>query len=609
MPPMSFYNLAGAWFALIIPAIILMYLLKRRRQDRPVASILLWEQVLRDAAANVPWQRLRRNLLLFLQLLTAVALILAVMRPHFAGGSTGGSVFMLIDTSASMQATDVAPNRLAAAVAAARRIIGSLGPRDEVTLIELGQRPRVIVSGCRNRGQIDAALASLRAGSGSAALEPALDLATALAAGKRDVSLVIISDGGVVPPSAGYTVPYPIRFERIGGPAGNLAVEAVAARAIGGRLIGLARVRNHSPAEADYALELAVDGRPLDVRRGRLAAGQSRELLWELPADARVVSAQLLGSDALAVDDTAYAVVGERGPVNVLLTSPGNVFIAKALALTPGVSVTNLNPDAADLAPSGYDLYVYDGALPSSLPNAPLLVLNPPAGSFGAGGELTPGEFLPPRGGEPLLEFVSLADVAIAKTRALTVPAWGHAVLEAAATPLIYAGERNGQRVVVIGFDLHQSNLPLRPAFPILMQNIVGWLLPGREADVRALAPGEPLTLRPAPQVESVTVTTPSGASISVAPPDPPRPFTATDEPGLYVVRERVGGKESRSFFVVNPPPLESALAGADSLPVTVTTAATDGGLPTGRRELWPALAWLALLILAAEWWVYNRGL
>jgi len=605
---MNFYNLAGAWFAVIIPAIILMYLLKRRRQDRPVASILLWDQVLRDAAANVPWQRLRRNLLLFLQLLAAAALILAIMRPHLAGGATGGSVFMLIDTSASMQATDVAPNRLAAAVAAARRIIGGLGPRDEVTLIELGQRPRVIVSACRNRGQIDAALASLRAGSGSAALEPALDLATALAAGKRDASLVIISDGGVMPPEAGYTVPCPVRFERIGGPANNLAVEVVAARAIGGRLVGLARVRNHSPVEADYALELTVDGRPLDVRRGRLATGQSCELLWELPADARVLSARLQGSDALAIDDAGYAVVGERGPVNVLLASPGNVFIARALALTPGVNVTNLNPDAAGVAPSGYDLYVYDGALPSSLPNAPLLVLNPPAGSFGAGGELTPGEFLPPRDGESLLEFVSLADVAIAKARALTVPRWGHAVLEATATPLIYAGERNGQRVVVIGFDLHQSNLPLRPAFPILMQNIVGWLLPGRAAGARALAPGEPFVVRPAPQAESVTVTTPSGAGISVVPPYPPKPFTATDDPGLYVVRERIGGKESSSFFVVNPPPLESALAGADSLPVTATTAGDGDPLP-GQRELWSVLAWLALLILAAEWWVYNRGL
>lgn len=605
---MSFFNLSGAWFALIIPAIIVMYLLKRRRQDRPVASILLWEQVLRDAAANVPWQRLRRNLLLLLQLLAAATLVLAIMRPQLTGGASGGSVFMLIDASASMQATDVAPNRLAAAVAAARRIIDGLGPRDEVTLIELGQRPRVVVSSCRVRGQIDAALASLRAGSGSAALEPALELATALAAGKRDASIIIISDGGVVPPEAGYTVNCPVRFEKIGGPADNLAVEAVAARAIGGRLIGLARVRNHGRVEAAYALEIAVDGRPLDVRRGTLAAGQSCELTWELPAGASVLSARLQGSDALRSDDIAYAVVGEHRPVNVLLVSPGNLFVVKALALMPEVNVTNLDPGAADVAPPDYDLYVYDGALPAKLPNAPLLVLNPPVGGFGAGSDLAPGEFLPPRVGEPLLEFVSLADVAVARARALSVPSWARAVVEATETPLIYAGERDGQRVVVMGFDLHQSNLPLRPAFPILMQNIIGWLLPDRATGVRNLAPGEPLTVRPSPRAERVTITTPSGAEIEVMPPNPPNPFTATDEPGLYVVHEQSGGKESRSFFVVNPPTLESSLAGSETLPVIGASAADGGALPSGRRELWPALTWAALLLLAAEWWVYSRG-
>jgi hypothetical protein len=117
---MGFFNLIGIWSAIIIPVIIIMYLLKRRRQDRPVSSILLWEQVLRDAAANVPWQRLRRNLLLLMQLLIAIALVIALMRPYVAGALTGGDVFLIIDTSASMQATDVAPNRMAAAIGTAR---------------------------------------------------------------------------------------------------------------------------------------------------------------------------------------------------------------------------------------------------------------------------------------------------------------------------------------------------------------------------------------------------------------------------------------------------------------------------------------------------------
>lgn len=606
---MGFLNLIGIWSAIIIPVIIIMYLLKRRRQDRPVSSILLWEQVLRDAAANVPWQRLRRSLLLLLQLLIALALVAAIVRPYMASAAAGGDVFLLIDDSASMQATDVAPSRMAAAIAAARQIVAGLGPHDPVTLIELGPRPRVVLAGSTNRGQINAALAGLKAGGGSAALEPALDLAVSLAAGKTHPSLVVISDGGVIPPSAGYSIAYPVRYERIGGPADNLAVAALASRVIGGRTVGLARVVNYAPADADYALELSVDGRPFDVKRGSLKAGQSQELLWELPQGAATLSAKLLGTDALAADDRAVAVTGAVGEAKVLLVSAGNVFLERALALSPGVSLTDLAPDSADLAPPGYDLYVYDGVIPNALPNAPLLVLNPPAGSLGAGGEIAPGELVPARRGETLLDFVSMSDVAIAKTRALAVPGWAHTVLESAATTLIYAGERGGQPAVIVGFDLHQSNLPLRPAFPILVQNLTGWLLPGRQASETDVAPGAPVAIRPSPEATEVTVISPSGAEARVAPPFPAQPFTATDEFGLYTVRQRTGGADVVSHFVVNPVALESAIAGSDHLPLTESASGPAAARPSASRELWPLFAWLALLILAAEWWVYNRGL
>ena len=68
LTPIAFTGLA-----LALP-IILLYLLKLRRRETPVSSNFLWQQVLQDAEANTPWQRLRRNLLLFLQLLILASL-------------------------------------------------------------------------------------------------------------------------------------------------------------------------------------------------------------------------------------------------------------------------------------------------------------------------------------------------------------------------------------------------------------------------------------------------------------------------------------------------------------------------------------------------------
>src|SRR4030065_493984 len=121
---MRFRAPAAFGLALLLPIIVAMYLLKLRRTEQVVPSVYLWRRMVRDVEANAPWQRLRRNLLLLLQLLFLIALIFALARPATPSTSPGGSATILIlATSASMAATDIAPTRLEAAKDQAQRII------------------------------------------------------------------------------------------------------------------------------------------------------------------------------------------------------------------------------------------------------------------------------------------------------------------------------------------------------------------------------------------------------------------------------------------------------------------------------------------------------
>src|SRR5918993_5474669 len=101
---------------LFVPLVIAMYLLKLRRNEAVVPSTLLWHKLVADVEANAPWQRLRRSLLLLLQLLLVIALALLAARPFLERpAGLARDLVLIVDTSASMGATDIVPDRLSAA--------------------------------------------------------------------------------------------------------------------------------------------------------------------------------------------------------------------------------------------------------------------------------------------------------------------------------------------------------------------------------------------------------------------------------------------------------------------------------------------------------------
>ena len=109
---MKFLWPGAFWFAVTIPVVVVFYLLKRKRVVRLVSSTLLWQKFLADAQANSPFQKLRHNWLLILQLLLLALAILALSRPYFAGHTTASDLrVVILDASASMQSTDEEPSR------------------------------------------------------------------------------------------------------------------------------------------------------------------------------------------------------------------------------------------------------------------------------------------------------------------------------------------------------------------------------------------------------------------------------------------------------------------------------------------------------------------
>lgn len=614
--------LALGLLALAAP-IVALYMLKMRRRDQVVASTFLWEQALRDVQANAPWQRLRPNLLLLLQLLALAALVAALARPFWLGAPPlGANLVVILDVSGSMGATDGGDaTRLERAKAQVRRLIDDLPADGQMTLLAAGSGAEVLQAATGNRAALREALDRARGRSGTTDFREALALAVPAAERLPDTAVVIVGDGGFPDPGAAAAdLRVPLRFIRVGERSENLAITVAAGRRAAGSGAGelFVRVQNFGQVERRTLLSI-YDGQTLVEARALTvpAGGEAGTTIGPLPPAVGTLRAEIDAQDDLALDNRAWVRPGAAGKLRVLLTGAGpNTFLERGLALQPNLIVDRAQGGAALSGGADYDLYVYDGVAPPPDARGPVLLLNPPAENplVPVTGALDRPAVTSQDREHPVMKDVDLGQVRIAQTAAFARPDWARTLAGSDGAPLLIAGEPGGRRVAVLGFALQRSDLPLTLNFPILLANLTGWLAPeagtGLPDQVR---PGEvvPIALRGG--ADGVTVAGPDGRERRLAPAAGRNNtvlFPNTDQVGVYTVRELQGDREvRRGVFTVNLfSAEESNLAPHDPALAGGAPNEAAGGAERARREIWRPLLLAGLAVLALEWWLFYRG-
>ncbi len=607
---------AALAFALIIPIILVFYFMRPKRQEQIIGSTLLWQQALQDLQASRPWQRLRVTPLLLLQILAAAFIVLVLARPAiFSSSPVSGNTIILLQSSASMQATDVAPNRFENAKNQITNFIDTLGSSDHLSLITMARTPLVLIAQSQDKNRLHTALGHAKVTNQNADLEQALSLATSLATGHSHTQLLVIGDGHVLTPDQTLNIPFPVRYLRVGTDAPNTALLALASRIVQGNLIALAQVVNYSHQQRAIPVELYADGQLVNIQTITLPAGASSSVQWgPLTSNTRFLHARLVSQDAMVADHDAWAIVGGSLHGRALLVTKGNSFLESALRLQSTLSLYEITPDKYNTA-GNYDLTIFDDFAPKTLPNGALFFINPPNGSyiFGkVGPQIHVSQINAGTDTLNILRSVDVSSVRVLRaSHQLTPTLWAQSILSSPETPLLLAGENNNRRIATLGFDLHNSDLPLQPAFPIMMFNMVNWFLPQPVAGTGQALVGAPLTLQTWPGAEQVTVTAPDKQATPVGPPFPISAYTNTNQIGLYQVTQRVNGQDLHGAFAVNLfNPSQSKLAPAPGLPVAHSTSFSNdpNSVPRELREVWPWVAAFLLLTLCFEWWLFSRN-
>lgn len=563
---MEFIQTGGAWAFLGLAAILVLYMLKRRFEEHEVPSTYLWRRMLADQNANRPFQKLRKNLLMVLQLAVVALLALALMHPA-TKGLAGGDYVLIFDTSLSMRAD----GRMEQAKERALRMVDEMAAGSSVTVITAGSEVETPLSRSEDTVRVKQAISSVRAGYAGAALERAVSLAQAMAREIDGLNIIVFSDD--------YEAPEGIRTINAGRGAENRAILSVklARRADANEAVVV--VANYGEA-CDVTLEIEADGALWDVHTVSLEKEQTLGVSFTLPDDVQAVHARIRQSDALAEDNEAWGVPQETRSHVVAYAGDKNVFLETAIGLREDVEL--VKTDFEGLASAKAEMYV-------SVQNGLTVVSRTGATSITAGEEkLAENGSLVVSNREALMDGVSVDGVAVRSYRPLT---GGRTLLSLNGDTLISADDDS----VVFGFDLHNTNFPLRLGFPVLMRNLLSEMLEETTLATDGLKAGDTLRFSAASESQAEVVD-PDGVRMTLP--------CALNKPGLYTLSQTARDDVRETQFVVG---LNAAELDVREVAPSVNAGAGNAQRAAGRDYV-RLLVCLALAVSMVEWWVSRRG-
>ncbi len=650
---MSLINMLSAWQWLVLAAIpaviVLLYFLKLKRLPLEVPSTYLWHKSIEDLHVNSIWQRLRKSILLLLQLLFVAMLALALLRPGWRGTQlTGNRFIFLVDNSASMSATDVEPTRLAEAKRRVADLIEQMASGDVAMIVSFSDSARNEVEFTDSRRQLLRGLEGIKPTNRRTSLGEALRLASGLAnpgraafefsdtqvAEPQPATVYIFSDGkfpSVEGFSLGNLEP---KFVPIGSKdAPNVGITAFSTRRRDDRpeqLQAFARLENVGTQSVKAQVELYRDGTLADADEIVLEAGKSGGVVFELgDLHEGVLQLQTSSGGALPVDDRAWAVIDPPARAKMLLVTPGNDALELAFSTESAAELAEVDivgPEFLDTpeykaraSDAYYALVVYDQCQPPELPQADTLFVGklPPGDAWRWGDIVEAPQIIDVDTAHPLMQLIDLGDVKFAEGRVLTAPQGGTVLVDSHAGPLFAIAPRGAFEDAVLAADIIGSDeqgqrfantdWPLRLSFPVFVMNALRYFGGASAAGAAAnVQPGQSVTLRSATSSPTLEVRSPDGRRTSLSRETSDAfSFSGTDELGVYEIAEP--NQPIRRFAVNLFDSGESDIASRDEVQIGYVEVEGEATWEGARRELWKALLLVALGVLCLEWYIYNR--
>lgn len=592
----------------LIPVIILLYMLKQKAKEYPFSSSMLWREIYNNIEATKPWEKLKKNLLMILQIVTVLLLIFALMAPYLKrGGRRFDNVILVIDTSASMGIRyNEDRTRLEEAIERACDYVDTLSETAQVTILTSDQEAGIVKSNVTDKSDLRKALREIQGTDLKGDAGTAVSVVQSMANQWEQYEAVFLTDTPVELGSLEarvinlYTDYQNLSMDYIGygteyDEAGNPSLTVIG------------KITNGTASDVVTDVNLYGDDTLLMVQSVQVPAASSQFFYFQqVDFNGNVLMAEINNKDDLEADNRAYAARKGQGQERVLLVTNDNMFLEKAIVNVSWVDLYKTNQLSAVGKDEEFDLYIFDGMVPDTLPEeGNIIYMNPPPGNgITVSASITSVnlEFLETE----ITSYVSGFHFGVSSAREFERPVWADNFISSGSGCVGYFGIDGQRRVAVLGFDLHDSDLALQAEFPILVSNLMDYMMVSGMVSEDYYETGDKIVFNGNLNGSEIRIQNPEGIVTTLAAAVETSAYTDTGRAGIYSVSQTVNEVENTENFVVRFPVEQESHQNGEKTEENETVGEDDKNL-SGGRDLRNLIIILILIALAVEWFVYVR--
>ncbi len=611
LTPLGLLGLIG------IIALIIIYILKPKYQDKTLSSTFIWKLSLKYKKQRIPLEWLKSSLIFILQVAIITIMTIIMTNPNIVLETDSGEKIVILDASASMLAEDHGETRFERAIKEIYTLIDSTTPKDRFSVILAGERASFVVRRSDSSEFIKANISALQSQYGTSNIDDAMELAATILEENPTALIYYYTSQDFV--DSGDVI-----IKNMSKSEWNAAIlDVKAVLQTNNRYAFEATVASYGKA-AEFAVQLKVNGIYRGATLANIAKDQTQTITWEsytpLSYDDLEVSIEV--DDSFIYDNTYSLYGGNVGEFRIQLISDGEdeyestlYFVKQALTAVNSRFIIHQPSEVEDYKESGYDLYIYNGYVPSTLPiDGAIWFFNPKMIPTGTGltlnSEVTGNFNVSPQGSSSdtyrkVMKSIQPNNITVSKYVKFQSYPQFERILNIGSDPVLLTKNHNGVKITVFAFDLAYTNLPVLVNFPLMINNLVDYsLIPTFNKYLYNI--GDQVFLNAKPSAQTMVVTSRDQSYLIDDLPN----SMELNLPGVYTVTQTlIGGAPINESFFVRVPVNESRfnLVG-DAIMMPLVPDGNDVDYQSvDLMDILPYLAGLLLAFILVEWVVQYR--